>query len=180
MFTSNPLVILFVQHEEKPGLLSVNPGLIIWQIVIFLILLVLLKKIAWTPLLTALHSREQSIQNSLDHAEKLQKDAEGLVEQHKKNLADASIQSMKIINESKEIANKMREELMAKAQEDSRQLIEQAREEIRQEKVSAMADLRNEVSDLAIKSAEKIIKENLDAEKQKKIVSDFVSQIPKN
>lgn len=180
MFASNPLVILFVQHEEKPSLLSVNPGLIIWQIFIFLILLVILKKVAWTPLLTALHSREQSIQNSLDHAEKLQKDAEELVNQHKKNLADANIQSMKIINESKEIAGKMRDELMAKAQEDSRKLIEQAREEIKQEKDAAMADLRNEVSDLAIKAAEKILKENLDESKQKKIVNDFVSQIPKN
>ena len=69
---------------------------------------------------------------------------------------------------------------MVKAQEDSRKLIEQAKSEIKQEKESAMSDLRNEVSDLAIKSAEKILKDNLDETKQKKIVNDFISQIPSN
>ena len=58
-------------HSEKPSLLSVNPGLIIWQIIIFVVLLFLLKKIAWKPLLSALHSREQGIKDSLDQAEKL-------------------------------------------------------------------------------------------------------------
>ncbi|MEZ4823299.1 MAG: hypothetical protein R2942_13180 [Ignavibacteria bacterium] len=87
---------------------------------------------------------------------------------------------MKIISESREAAGKLREELMAKAQEDSRKLLEQAKIEIQQEKETAMADLRNEVSDLAIKAAEKIINENLDENKQKKIVNDFISQIPNN
>lgn len=166
--------------HEKPSLLSVNPGLIIWQIIIFILLLILLKKIAWKPLLTALHTREQSIKDSLDQAEKLQKDAEALIEQHKKNLTDANVQSMKIINDAKETANKMRDELMMRAQEDSRKLIEQAKVEIKQEKETAMADLRNEVSDLAIRAAEKIIKDNLDENKQRKIVNDFISQIPNN
>ncbi|MDZ4711327.1 MAG: F0F1 ATP synthase subunit B [bacterium] len=166
--------------QEKPSLLSVNPGLIIWQIIIFVLLVILLKKIAWKPLLTALHTREQTIKDSIDQAEKLQKDAEALIEQHKKNLTDANVQSMKVINDAKETANKMRDELMNRAQEDSRKLIEQAKVEIRQEKETAMSELRNEVSDLAIKAAEKIIKDNLDENKQRKIVNDFISQIPNN
>ena len=78
------------------------------------------------------------------------------------------------------MAVKVKDEIMVKAQEDSRKLIEQAKSEIKQEKESAMSDLRNEVSDLAIKSAEKILKDNLDETKQKKIVNDFISQIPSN
>ncbi|MDQ3193754.1 MAG: F0F1 ATP synthase subunit B [Bacteroidota bacterium] len=167
-------------HGEKPSLLSVNPGLIIWQILIFVILLFLLKKIAWKPLLSALHSREQGIKDSLDQAEKLNEDAKALIEQNKKNLADANTQAMKTIGEAKEMANKIRDEILAKSQEDSRKLIEQAKLEIIQEKESAMAELRNEVSDLAIKAAEKILKDNLDENKQKKIVNDFISQIPSN
>lgn len=166
--------------HEKPSLLSVNPGLIIWQIIIFIILLFILKKIAWKPLLQALHSREQGIRDSIEQAEQLKKDSEELMQQNKKILAEANTQSMKIINESKDAANKLREDLMAKAQADSRKLIEQAKIEIQQEKDSAMADLRNEVSDLAIKAAEKILKDNLDENKQKKIVNDFISQIPGN
>ncbi len=167
-------------HEEKPTLLSVNPGLIIWQILIFVILVFILKKIAWKPLLTALHAREEGIRNSVDQAEKLKKDSEDLIEQNKKILAEANSQSMKIINDSRTTANKMREDLMAKSQEDSRKIIEQAKIEIKQEKDSAMSDLRNEVSDLAIKVAEKIMKDNLDESRQKKIVNDFISQIPSN
>jgi F-type H+-transporting ATPase subunit b len=166
--------------EDKPMLLTVNPGLIIWQILIFVILLFILKKIAWKPLLTALNSREESIRDTIEQAENLKKDAEKLIEENKKNLAEANSQSMKIINDAKEMANKMRDEILQKSQEESRKMIEHAKAEIKQEKESAMADLRNEVSDLAIKAAEKIIKENLDDSKQKKIVNDFISQIPSN
>jgi F-type H+-transporting ATPase subunit b len=175
-------MFLFSQpvHEEKPALLSINPGLIIWQILIFVILLFILKKIAWKPLLTALHTREQTIKDSIDQAEKLKKDAEVLIEQNKKNMTEANVQSMRVINEAKDMANKLREELMAKANVDSRKLLDQAKTEIQQEKESAMADLRNEVSDLAIKAAEKIINDNLDESRQKKIVNDFISQIPSN
>jgi len=74
----------------------------------------------------------------------------------------------------------MRDEIVNKAQEESRKLIEQAKAEITHEKDLAMSDLRNEVSDLAIKAAEKILKDNLDEGRQKKIVNDFISQIPKN
>ncbi|MBV6479477.1 MAG: ATP synthase subunit b [Ignavibacteria bacterium] len=174
------LVFMLSSGDEKPMLLSVNPGLIIWQLVIFVILLFILKKIAWKPLLTSLHSREQHISDSIEKAEKLHEDAKSLVEQHKQNLAEANSQSMKIINDSKEMANKLKDEIVSKAQEDSRKLIEQAKAEIKHEKETAMADLRNEVSDLAIKAAEKILQDNLDEAKQKKIVNDFISQIPKN
>lgn len=177
------MIFLFSEPDgghEKSSLLSVNPGLIIWQLFIFVVLMFILKKIAWKPILTMLHTREQGIKDSLDNAEKLKKDSEDLLEQNKKILADANAQSMKIINNSKDMANKLRDELMAKAQEDSRKLLEQAKTEINQEKESAMADLRNEVSDLAIKTAEKILKDNLDPDKQKKIVNDFITQIPNN
>ena len=178
---NHSLILLFSGGaDEKPMLLSVNPGLIIWQLLIFVILLFILKKIAWKPLLSSLHSREQSIKDTIDQAEKLQKDAQDLIEQNKKNMAEANTHSMKIINDAKDMAVKVKDEIMVKAQEDSRKLIEQAKSEIKQEKESAMADLRNEVSDLAIKSAEKILRENLDEGKQKKIVNDFISQIPSN
>jgi F-type H+-transporting ATPase subunit b len=175
------LILLFSEPgDEKPMLLSVNPGLIIWQIIIFILLFLILRKIAWKPLLTSLHSREQLIVDTIEQAETLKKDAEALIEQNKKNLAEAQAHSMKIINDAKDMANKMRDEILQKSQEESRKMLDQAKAEITQEKESAMADLRHEVSDLAIKAAEKIMNENLDEAKQKKIVNDFISQIPSN
>jgi F-type H+-transporting ATPase subunit b len=175
-FIFNTLIIA----QEKPSLLSVNPGLIIWTMIIFFLLLILLRKIAWKPLLTALNTREESIRESIEHAERVKAEAEAVMAENKKNLAEANAQSMKIINESKEMANKMRDEIVAKANDESRRIIDQVKEEIKHEKEAALEDLRNEVSDLAIKAAEKIINENLDEKKQKRIVDDFIEQIPRN
>lgn len=177
---NNLLIFLQDGGHEKPSLLSVNPGLIIWTIIIFVLLLVLLRKIAWKPLLGALTSREESIKNSLDNAEKLKKEAEELIEQNKKNLAEANAKSMEIINQAKEVANKLGDELKQKANEDAHKIIEQAKAEIEQQKNSAMDDLKDKISDIAIEAAEKIISESLDKEKQKKLVNDFLSKVPNN
>ncbi len=175
-------LLIFLQQDtgEKPSLLSINPGLIIWTIIIFVLLLILLRKIAWGPLLNALNSREESIKNSLDNAEKLNQEALQLIEQNKKNLAEANAKSMEIINQAKEMASKLGDELKQKANEDSKKIIEQAKAEIEQQKNSAMDDLKDKISDLAIEAAEKIISETLDKDKQKKLVEEFLSKVPKN
>ena len=89
LYNYSLILLLSEGGDEKPMLLSVNPGLIIWQMIIFILLLFILRKIAWKPLLTALHTREQSIKDTIDQAELLKKDAEQLIEQNKKNLAEA-------------------------------------------------------------------------------------------
>ena len=177
---NNLLIFLQDGGHEKPSLLSVNPGLIIWTIIIFVLLLILLRKIAWKPLLGALTSREESIKNSLDNAEKLKKEADELIEQNKKNLAEANAKSMEIINQAKEVANKLGDEMKQKANEDAQKIIEQAKAEIEQQKNSAMDDLKDKISDIAIEAAEKIISESLDKDKQKKLVNDFLSKVPNN
>ena len=174
------ILLLSEEGHEKPSLLSVNPGLIIWTIIIFVLLLILLKKIAWGPLIKALQGREDSIKTSIENAEKQNKDAQELFEQNKKALSEANIQAQKVINEGKEMALKLREEIVNKANEDSRRIVEQAKQEIEQQKISALQQMKEEISDLAIKAAEKIINETLDEKKQKKIVDDFLNRIPKN
>ncbi len=176
-------MLIFLQQDvghEKPSLLSVNPGLIIWTIIIFVLLLFLLRKIAWTPLLKALNSREESIKNSLDNADRLNKEALELIEQNKKNLAEANAKSMELINQAKDVASKLGDELKAKANEDAKKIIEQAKAEIEQQKNSAMDDLKDKISDIAIEAAEKIISETLDKDKQKKLVDEFLSKVPNN
>lgn len=172
-------VLLYVD-SDKPSLLSVNPGLIIWTIVIFLLFVFLLKKMAWKPLLGALNQREQSILNAIENAEKLNQEAALLIEQNKKNIADANAQSMKIINESKDIANKVREELIQKANEDSRKMLDNAKAEIEKQKDAALNELRDKISDIAVQAAGKIIAENLDANKQKELISEFLTKVTKN
>lgn len=177
------LALIFLLSEpghEKPGLLSVNPGLIIWTIIIFVILLVVLKMIAWGPLLKALNGREETIRIALENAEAQNKEAKKLIEQNKKNLSEANAQAMKIINEGKEVANKIKEDIVNKANESTQKMIEQAKKEIEIQKETALEKIKDEISEVAIKTAEMLIKTNLDSEKQKKLIDDFITRIPKN
>lgn len=174
------VVLLFSPEggEHKASLLSVNPGLIIWTIIIFVLLLFLLKKIAWKPLLTALHTREQSIKDAIEGAERLKSEAEQMIAENRKQMADANAESMKVLNEAREAAGKVKDEIVHKANEQAKQILEQSKRDIQTEKETALSELRNEVADIAIKTAEKVIRENLDESKQKKIVNDFLNQIP--
>jgi len=174
-------MFMFIQEvHEKPSLLSINPGLIIWTIIIFVILLFLLKKIAWGPLIKALNNREDSIKSAIENAEKQNNEARTLLEENKKQLAESTNEARKIIDSSRNAGNKLRDEILAKANEDTRKMVEQAKREIEQKEQSALENLKEEISDLAIKAAEKIISESLDENRQKKIIDDFLNKISKN
>jgi F-type H+-transporting ATPase subunit b len=178
--------IHFILMFEGPGktpedtLLSVEPGLMIWTIIIFVILLYILKKLAWKPLLQSLNNREQMIKDSVDKAERMRQEAENMVEENKKLLQKADQESRQIINEGKQYADKVRSELLAKANQETSRMVEQAKADIEREKLDALNELKTEIANLAVKAAGKIIDENLDEKKQKKIIDNFMKQIPKN
>jgi F-type H+-transporting ATPase subunit b len=161
-------------------MLDLNPGLIIWTAITFLILLFLLRKIAWKPLLNALQSREEKIQSSLERAEKAKEEAERLLEENRTNLQGAEDQAHQVIREGRAVAEKLKNEILEKANASSRRMIEQAKEEIQREKDVALAELRREVVDLAIQVASKILGEELDERHHRKVVEDFLRELPKN
>jgi len=161
-------------------MLDLNPGLIIWTAITFLILLFLLRKIAWKPLLNALQSREEKIQSSLERAEKAKEEAERLLEENRTNLQRAEDQAHQVIREGRAVAEKLKNEILEKANASSRRMIEQAKEEIQREKDVALAELRREVVDLAIQVASKILGEELDERHHRKVVEDFLRELPKN
>ncbi|MBZ0201908.1 MAG: F0F1 ATP synthase subunit B [Ignavibacteria bacterium] len=176
-------VLLFISsdpHEKKDTLLSVEPGLLIWTIIIFFLLLLLLKKYAWGPLLKSLNEREQSIKDSVEKAEYLKQEAEKILAQNKALLAKADEDARKVIAEGKELAEKMRNEMISKTHDDTSRMISQAKSEIEREKIGALNTLKDEIANLAIQAAGKIIDENLDPAKQKKIIDGFINKIPQN
>lgn len=177
------ITLIFLYSDgahDKPSLLSVNPGLIIWTIIIFILLLILLRKIAWKPLIKALNNREETINAALENAEKQRKETEELLEKNKKLFAEANANSMKIINDGKEAAGKIKDDIISKANAESKKMIEQAKKEIELQKESVMEKIKDEIADVAIKAAEKIIVDNLDSKKQKKVIDEFIKKIPKN
>src|SRR5512140_307541 len=143
-------------------MLDINPGLILWTIITFVVVVLILRAVAWKPLLGALTAREEQIRSSLQHAEQAHQEAQRLLEENRKQLAAAEEQSQRIIREGRTLGERLKAEIMEKANASSRHMIDQAKEEIKREKEAALVQLRGEVADLAITAAGKILDAHLD------------------
>ena len=161
-------------------MLDLNPGLAIWTAITFFLLLFVLRKFAWKPLLNALQSREERISSSLEQAQNAREEAKRLLEENKKNLQRAEEQAQQVIREGRAAAERLKNEIVEKANASSRRMIEQAKGEIQREKETALNELRREVVDLAIQAASKIIGEELDERHHRKVVEGFLRDLPKN
>ena len=162
------------------NILAPDAGLIVWIAVTFFALLILLKKFAWGPITSALATREATIHESLAQAEKALAEAKQLQADNTKERREAEAQAQAIIREAREEADRLRTQEVAKTRTQIQHLQESAQAEIEREKDSALTSLRQEVADLAIRAAEKILRENLDADRQKKIVDNFLGDLSKN
>ncbi len=158
-------------------MMEINPGLIVWTVITFLIVLLILRGTAWKPLVRALKDREDKIRSSLEEAEKARLEALRLLEENRQVLADAEAQSAKIIRDGRDMGEQLKAEILEKAQASSRQIIDQAKDEIRREKDAALIQLRSEVSDLAIAAAGKILDANLDTAQQRRLVDQAIKDL---
>ncbi len=161
-------------------MLDINPGLILWTIITFVILLIILGKVAWKPLVKALQDREQSIRDALLKAEEAKKESERMLAENKAAMARANEEAARILKEGRDLAEQLKNEIVAKAHESAKSMMTQAKEDIQREKETALLQLKNEVADLAITAAEKILDETLDEAKQKKLVDKVLQTMPKN
>ena len=159
-------------------MLEINPGLSIWTLIIFGLLLVLLTKLAWKPILNSLKMRESAIADSLSKAEQARSDAEKLIAETERQRKLNEEQLHKQLREGKEYAERMRSELAASAQAEAKKMLEQAKTQIERDTQNAIAQLRNEAADLAVAAAGKLIDESLNDDKHKKIVEKFISELP--
>jgi len=160
-------------------MLDINPGLILWTILTFVVVLVILRQTAWKPLLGALKEREESIRSSLHDAEEARRQAQQLLDENRKQLALAEEQSQRVIKEGRDMAERLKAEILEKANTSAAQMVVQAREEIQREKETALTQLRSEVADLAILAAGKLLDANLDSTKQRAIVDTVIRDINK-
>ena len=177
---ANILLGVLASGSDGGSLLDVNPGLIIWTIVTFLILLFILKKVAWKPILSALDQREKDIKDSLEKAEKAKEDAQKILDENQATLAKAEEESKKIIEQSRSYAENLKEQMLKESKEQAKKLVEDAAEEIDRRKDSAFEELKDQVAKIAVNAAEKIMKQNLDADKNKHIVDSYLKDVMKN
>lgn len=162
------------------GLLDVDPGLFVWILITFTLFILIFSKFAWKPILGALSQREQSIKESIEAAEVAIRKAEQISKDNEVALREAEAAAQRIRKEAAAEAEAIRLDRVEKTKEETAKMLDQARATINAEKKKALEDLRNEVAELAIKSARLILDAEIDADKNKKLVDNFINDLSKN
>jgi F-type H+-transporting ATPase subunit b len=158
-------------------LVQPDPGLFIWTIVTFLVLLALLAKFAWRPLLEALENRQASIRKSLDDAAQAKVELEKLHEQSAQILREARVEAESIITKSRADAERLRAEMKDKARVEADGIVRNAERQIQLETTRALQQIRTEAVDLSVMIASKIIQRNLSKEDNERLIDEALKQV---
>lgn len=163
------------QEDGGGGLFAINPGLMFWTWIVFIILLVVLRKWAWGPILGALEAREKRIQQALDEAARQREEASRVLEQQRALLNEAREQAQNILADSRKAGEKVRGELTEEARRQKDKILEQARDEIGRERDQALEVLRRETVDLSIAAATRVLNREVDSSENRRLVEEYMS-----
>jgi F-type H+-transporting ATPase subunit b len=163
--------------EPSNPLLTLDPGLMVWTWGVFIVLLVILGKFGWKPIVKSLDEREQRIKKALEDADAARKALEDAMKEQNKIIGKAQEEAVTLMQRTREAAQTYEMELQNKAMHDAEAQIENARRVIESEKIKAVAELRKEAADIAIQAASKLIMANLDDEKNRNLVSKYINEV---
>jgi F-type H+-transporting ATPase subunit b len=158
-------------------LVQPDPGLYIWTIVTFLILVAALGKFAWRPLLEALERRQAAIRKSLDDAQQAKQELERLHVQSQKILTEARVQADQILSLTRSDANRLRDELKQKAQAEAAGVLKNAERQIEMETARALQQIRREAVDISVAIASKLLERNVTKEDNERLIEETFRQI---
>jgi F-type H+-transporting ATPase subunit b len=162
-------------------LISPGLGLVVWSTLSFLVVLFLLTKFAWKPILNSIKERESSIEEALSSAEKAKNEMAALKADNEKLLQQAKIERDAILKEARDAKDLIITEAKNKATLEANKLVAAARETINNEKMSAITEIKNQAANLAIEITEKLLKEKLkEEERQKLLMGELLEEISVN
>ena len=162
-------------------LVTPDVGTIFWMLLMFIIVLVILKKFAWKPILSALEKRERTIQDALMSADRARAEMEKVKADNERIMVEAREERDLMIKETREISENLLNEAKGKAGEEADKILEAAREQIRNEKAAAVSEIRNQVAELSVEIAEKILREKLKTDKeQQDLMEKLLNEIKLN
>jgi F-type H+-transporting ATPase subunit b len=165
-----------LKTQNIMSLLTPNPGLIFWMLVVFLMVVFILAKFAWKPIIKGLKDRENEIQGALDLAERTKAEMIQLKSDNQKLIAEANAVRDRILRDAKDASDRMVIEAKEKAAAEGQKMIDSARDTIRNEQQAAVAKMRREVATLSLEIAEKVLTRELkDKESQEKLIADLAS-----
>jgi F-type H+-transporting ATPase subunit b len=160
------------------SLTTINPGLTLWAAITFLVLLGVLYKFAWGPIVKMLDDRTRTIHEAIDAAKKERAEAERMLAEQKESLARATREAAELAKRNQQEVETLRQELTARARKEADELVASARKQIVEEKSKAVSELRGMAADLAIDAASRLVKASLDEKAQRALVEDYLKQLP--
>ena len=164
MLASNPLI-------------EVRPGLMVWTIICFLIVLVVLKRVAFKPIQEMIDKRREHIEQAVAEADKARAEAQNVLEEHRKLVADAKGQGEEILAEARRIADAQRERVRVETEEDRTRRLEETRRQIEQATQQALGEIRDEVGRLSLLAAEKITGKSLTDADHQRLIDEALADI---
>jgi F-type H+-transporting ATPase subunit b len=165
------------EAEAKRGLLDPHAGLMFWTLLIFVALWLLLRKFAFPAIFAAVEAREKALEDAIAAAKRDREEAAKLLEEHRRQIDAARADAQRLIAEGGKAGEKIRTEMIEEARRQQQEILDRARQEIGVERDRAIAELRREAVDLAIRGASKVIERNLDDDTNRKIVERFLGDL---
>jgi F-type H+-transporting ATPase subunit b len=164
MLASNPLI-------------QVTPGLMIWTIVCFLVVLFVLKRFAFAPIQKTLDDRRERIRQAIDEADNAREEARNLLEEHRKLVGQAKNEAEEILTEARRIADAQRERVREETDADRQRRLEETRRQIDQATQQALNEIRDEVGRLSLLAAEKVARKSLNEADQRRLIDEALAEI---
>ena len=165
-----------VNVQSRNPILPSVPELV-WGILSFAVVFAVMAKFAFPAVKNGMDARTERIRETLDSAEKAKSDAQGVLDEYQRQLADAKNESNRIIEEARQTAEALRRDLMAKAESDAAEVRQRATQDIELAKDRAMAELRTQLTQLTIELAEKVVRRNIDRDANAALIDDYINSI---
>ena len=165
------------EEGGRPNLLEPHAGLMFWTLIIFVLLLVVLSKFAFKPLVAAVEARERSLEEAIEGAKRDREAAAALLAEQRAQIDRARTEAQQFIAEGRAAGEKMRADMLEQTRQQQEELLTRARREIASERERAVAELRREAVDLAIAGAGRVIERNLDDQSNRQLVESFLSSV---
>ena len=179
LFTAIPALAAAAQEGERPNLLSPNGGLMFWTLAIFVVLMFVLSRFAFKPLVAAVEAREAALDAAIQKAQRDRDEAMKLLEEQQRQLEAARGEAQRYIADGRATAERLKNSMLEETKAQQQEMMDRARRELGNEKDRAIAELRREAVDLALAGAGKVIGRNLDDAGNRKLIDDFLGSLPK-
>jgi F-type H+-transporting ATPase subunit b len=170
-------LVALAAEGEAPGVFNLDLGVSAWTFIIFVVLMVILTKFAFPPILGYAAAREQRIQDALDEARRHREDTARLLEEQRHELEQARQQAQLMITEGRAGAERVREEMLVRAREEQEVLLQRVQHEIERERERAIEMLRREAVELAIAAAGKVVGHHVTGAEDRRLVTEYLRSV---